>query len=310
MSDDGSDGTARPVQPAALDRICKRLHHAAEAPWLHREVARRMSERLGLIRVQPAMVIDWWSFNGASGALLRQAYPRARVQRVEDDVARLQGSHGAPAPWWSPRSWRAAGHGAVAAHDVAAGGAGLVWANMMLHLVADPQATLRRWQQALAIDGFVMFSTLGPGSLAGLRDFYVQQDWPAPHAAFVDMHDLGDMLVRAGFADPVMDQETLTLTWPDADALLAELRSLGGNADPQRFAGLRTPRWRRRLLAGLHALQDAQGRLRLDFELVYGHAFKAAPKQRPPAQTSVALDDMRALLRASRDAPGPRQRLR
>ena len=58
------------------------------------------------------------------------------------------------------------------------------------------------------------------------------------------MHDLGDMLVQAGFADPVMDQEMLTLTWPDAEALLAELRALGGNADPARCAGLRTPRWR------------------------------------------------------------------
>ena len=187
-----------------------------------------------------------------------------------------------------------------------AGSAGLLWANMMLHGVADPAAQLQLWHRALAVDGFVMFSTLGPGSLQGLRALYARQGWPSPHAAFVDMHDIGDMLVRAGFADPVMDQELITLTWPDADALLAELRTLGGNADPQRFAGLRTPRWRQRLLDALQGLRDEQGRVRLVFEVVYGHAFKAAPKPRIAAQTTVALDDMRSMVRASRRDGPPR----
>jgi malonyl-CoA O-methyltransferase len=181
---------------------------------------------------------------------------------------------------------------------------------MMLHAVADPQALMLEWQRALAVDGFLMFSTFGPGTLQGLREIYSRLGWPAPHAPFVDMHDLGDMLVHAGFADPVMDQEVLTLTWPDAGALLRELRSLGGNADPRRMAGLRTPRWRERLCAELRALQGPDGRLRLDFELVYGHAFKAAPKARMSAETTVALDEMRAMLRSPRVGPGPAHGLR
>jgi hypothetical protein len=105
---------------------------------------------------------------------------------------------------------------------------------MALHLVDDPLALMQQWHRALAVDGFLMFSTLGPGSMQGLRQVYARLGWPTPHAPFVDMHDLGDMLVHTGFADPVMDQEILTLTWPDADALLGELRTLGGNADPGR----------------------------------------------------------------------------
>ncbi len=97
------------------------------------------------------------------------------------------------------------------------------------------------------------------------------------------MHDLGDMLVHAGFADPVMDQETLTLTWPDADALLRELRAWAAMPTRARMPGLRTPRWRERLCAELQALRGPDGRLRLDFELVYGHAFRAAPKPRVAA---------------------------
>jgi malonyl-CoA O-methyltransferase len=301
----------RPVQTEALALISRRLGRSSAAPWLHAEVSRRMAERLALIRLQPSSLIDWWSFNGASQVLLQQAYPRARVLQVEADDALLQrGRASAPAPWWSPRRWAGSHVDWAPPEQVAASQAELLWANMMLHLVADPAALLQQWQRALSVDGFLMFSTLGPGSLQGLRQAYARLGWPAPHAPFVDMHDLGDMLVSCGFADPVMDQEILTLTWPDADALLRELRALGGNADPARFPGLRTPRWRKRLCVALQQLQGPDGRLRLDFEVVYGHAFRAAPRPRVAAQTAVTLDDMRSMVRSPRRITGPSDGLR
>jgi malonyl-CoA O-methyltransferase len=299
MPDDASTNPVRQAQPEALAAITRRMARAVEPPWLHGEVARRMAERLALIRQQPRTLADWWSFNGASRDELQRAYPRARMLRVEDATAPADA-----APWWSRRRWGAPAARALRPNELQPGSADLLWSNMMLHLVADPLDVMRHWQRALAVDGLLMFSTLGPGSLAGLRRVYAVQHWPSPHAPFVDMHDLGDMLVRCGFADPVMDQETLTLTWPDADALLRELHALGGNADPARAAGLRTPRWRERLGAALQSLRGPDGRLRLDFELVYGHAWRAAPKARVAAQTSVALDDMRAMVRAGRRAPG------
>jgi malonyl-CoA O-methyltransferase len=170
---------------------------------------------------------------------------------------------------------------------------------MMLHAVVDPSALIERWQRLLRVDGFVMFSCLGPGTLRELRALYERLGWPAPTPGFVDMHDLGDMLVQAGFADPVMDQETLTLKWPDPQALLAELRSLGGNTAPDRMAGLRTPRWRDRLERELGALSAPDGSIGMSFEVAYGHAFKAAPRVRPGEATSVSLEDMRAMVRSS-----------
>ncbi len=304
MPDDLLPRRSRPVQAAALAQIVRRMGRAAEPPWLHGEVARRMAERLALIRLQPRTLVDWCSFNGASHALLSQAYPQAQLLRVETDAALLQrGQAHNASPWWSPRRWTGTQAGWAVPSQLAAGGAELLWANMMLHQAEDPLALMQQWQRTLAVDGFLMFSTLGPGSLQGLRTVYARCGWPAPHAPFVDMHDLGDMLVQAGFADPVMDQEVLTLTWPDAQALLRELRSLGGNADPARGAGLRTPRWRQRLCTELQQLQGSDGRLRLDFEVVYGHAFRAAPKPRMAAQTSVGLDEMRAMVRSGRRTP-------
>jgi malonyl-CoA O-methyltransferase len=262
-----------------------------------------MAQRLAIVRRQPLAVIDWWGHTGASGAVLAAAYPRARRIVVEpSDELALRSSGAANAPWWrAGRSSRAA---EIRSEDPGPGSAQLLWANMMLHAVADPPALLARWQRVLAADGFLMFSSLGPGTLRELRELYRRLGWPAPAPEFVDMHDLGDMLVHAGFADPVMDQETLMLTWDGPQALLAELRSLGGNASPLRWAGLRTPRWRERLHAELNSLAGRDGRLRLSFEIVYGHAFKAAPRTPLTGETSVGLEDMRAMLRATR---GPRR---
>jgi len=176
----------------------------------------------------------------------------------------------------------------------------LVWANMMLHAVQDPPVLMARWQRALAVDGFLMFSSFGPDTLRELRDLYARLGWPAPTPAFVDMHDLGDMLVHAGFADPVMDQETLTLSWASPQALLAELHALGGNIAPGRMAGLRTPRWRQRLERELQALAGPDGRPALRFEIAYGHAFKALPRALPDAPTTVSLEEMRSLVRSGR----------
>ncbi len=296
----GERSARRPLDAVALARVLRRLQHAPAAPWLHGEVARRMAERLPVIRQQPEVVLDWWAHNGGSSAVLAAAYPKARIVAVEVQApAPPDGAPKAP-PWWSPRRWSAPTVQTVAEAAVPAAGAQLVWANMGLHGAIDPQAVMLRWQRALAVDGFLMFSTLGPGTLEGLTALYRRQGWPPPFAPFVDMHDLGDMLVHAGFADPVMDQEQITLNWADGDALLDELRTLGGNVSPARSTGLRTPRWRRRLAQALQAGAGADGRPALRFELVFGHAFRAAPRPALAATTAVPLEDMRAMVRAGR----------
>ena len=259
-----------------------------------------MGEKLDVILLRPERVIDWWSALGAGAGLLEAAYPKAQMLRVEPDAAWAERSRAqAQRPWWTAARWTGGEVTVAPEAEAIAPGAGLVWANMMLHAVVDPVALIERWHGLLRVDGFVMFSCLGPGTLRELRTLYARLGWPSPTPGFVDMHDLGDMLVQAGFADPVMDQETLTLRWPDAKALLAELRSLGGNTAPDRGQGLRTPRWRAELVRELQGLAAPDGSIGLSFEVAYGHAFKAAPRLRPGEATTVSLDDMRAMVRSS-----------
>jgi malonyl-CoA O-methyltransferase len=291
----------RPLDSRALAHLVARMNRASGPPWLHGEVARRMADRLAVIRLKPQQVLDWGAFVGGSRDSLARAYPAATIVAVELELARRDASASAlRPPWWSPARWTAAPAQALMPAEVSAGSAQLLWSNMALHLHADPQALMARWHGALQSEGFLMFSTLGPGTLGSLRRLYERQGWPLPFAPFVDMHDLGDMLVRAGFADPVMDQETVTLTWGHGQASLDELRTLGGNVALGRGPGLRTPRWRQGLAALLEAECAQAGRVALPFEIVYGHAFKPVPRPRVAARTAIAVEDLRTMARTPR----------
>ena len=285
--------------------MLRRLARRAEAPWLHGEVARRMAERLPLMRLQPRRIVDWWSLLGGGSERLAQAYPEAGITAVEPTPAlRAASASASRKPWWSAERWRRPAPAALLDADLPAGEpcAELVWSNMSLHAATDPLVLMRHWHGLLAPGGLVMFSCFGPDTLRELRALYAPLG-RAPGIDFVDMHDLGDMLLQAGFADPVMDQETIRLEWADAEALLSELRSLGGNVSPGRPAGLMSRRWRGALLRALESLRGDNGRLRLSFEVTYGHAFRGLPKAAVKAETRVSLDDMRTLARAPRTAP-------
>jgi malonyl-CoA O-methyltransferase len=298
MSEQPTPATTRHFDIAVVRSALGRLARAEQPPWLHTEIARRMAERLAIIRLQPKALVDWWGFGGAGDDVLTQAYPDAQRIVVEaTDALRERSRQANRSPWWTVRRWNRVESTVVGPDEVADGSVQLVWANMMLHAARDPAALVTRWQRALAVDGFAMFSCLGPDTLRELRELYRRLDWPTPMAELVDMHDIGDMMVQAGFADPVMDQETLNLSWPTPEALLAELRTLGANASPDRFPGLRTPRWRARLLKELAAMAGPDGRISLRFEVAYGHAFKAAPRLKVEAETSFSLDDMRTMVR-------------
>jgi malonyl-CoA O-methyltransferase len=266
------------------------------SPWLHEEVARRMEERLQWIRLQPASWAHWEPVRGglAAHALLERRYPKAECFLIEGGAAGGQGAARLARPWW--RRWTGP---ALRSDPVPEGGVQMLWANMALHMSADPQALITRWHGALAIGGFLMFSCLGPDTLRELRVLYRALGWPPPAHEFTDMHDWGDMLVHAGFAEPVMDMERITLTWQTAAGLLEELCELGANLHCKRFGAARGRGWRERLEHELaSSLAGADGRLGLTFEVIYGHALKPAPRIRVSEHSAVSLEDMRALLHA------------
>lgn len=287
--------------PPTIDPIAAARWHArapAQSPWLHEEVARRMEERLQWIRKAPAAWCHWDPVRGGlqAHALIRQRYPDAACVVVQTVAAhQAQAAQKLALPWWNTERWTG---GKTRFAMPERGTVQMLWANMALHMAADPQALIAQWHKAIDVNGYLMFSCLGTDTLQELRAVYADLGWSPPSHTFTDMHDWGDMLVQAGFAEPVMDMERITLTFSDAPRLLQELRELGCNLHPQRFAGLRGRAWRNRLLQALTArLRTEEGRLALTFEVVYGHAFKPATRIPVEESSAIALDDMRAMLK-------------
>jgi malonyl-CoA O-methyltransferase len=288
-------------KPPSIDPVAaRRWERAAPArsPWLHEEVGRRMAERLQWIKLEPHAWADWEPVRGGIEAhgLVAARYPRAQCWVVENEPGRASEARSALAqPWWRFGA-PALHHGPAPEHGVQ-----MLWANMALHMSADPQAMIAGWHRSLAVDGFLMFSCLGPDTLRELRALYARMAWLPPAHEFTDMHDWGDMLVHAGFAEPVMDMERVTLTWETPQRMLAELRGLGANLNRSRFPGLRGRDWMRTLERELgQSLRGGDGRLALTFEVIYGHALRPAPRVRVSGESAVSVKDMQALLRAGK----------
>ena len=288
-------------RPPTIDpTAAARWHESAPAlsPWLQEEVARRMEDRLQWIRQAPAAWCHWEAVRGGleGHALVSARYPKARCCVVETTrKAREAASQALSKPWWS--RWTGE---QVRLEMPDEGAVQMLWANMVLHMVADPQALMAQWHRALAVDGYLMFSCLGPDTAKELRAVYADMGWPPAGHAFTDMHDWGDMLVQASFAEPVMDMERITLTFATPQRLLEELRELGCNLHPDRFAALRGRAWREQLYKALEQRltdRSGSGQLSLTFEIIYGHAFKPAPRVRVSSSSAVSLNDMRAMLR-------------
>ena len=293
--------TMNTERPPTIDpRAAQRWESAAalESPWLHEEVARRMEQRLQWIAKPPAKWVHWEPLRGGlqAHALLAKRYPKSECFVLQAPVKHANiAAKTIARPWWKPSRW-----GAAPVHfEAPPTPVQMLWANMALHTAADPQALMARWNQLLDVDGFLMFSCFGPDTLRELRSIYAQTGWTPPSHEFTDMHDWGDMLVQAGFAEPVMDMERITLSWSSPQALRAELRTLGRNLHPARHGGLRGRGWLQHLdtmLAEQLQRTPGDGRLQLTFEIIYGHAFKPQPRLVVRPQTNVSLEEMRKAL--------------
>jgi len=294
------------IDPVAAARwaACAPSHGSA---WLHEEIGRRMEDRLQWIKAQPRTWADWSPLRGGleAHALVARRYRDAASFIVEPEPSLRAPTQAAlaaqAAPWWSARRWQGSAP-RFGEDTLPEGGVDLVWANMALHMAADPQALIAHWHRLVAVDGFLMFSCLGPDTVQELRALYRDAGWaPAGHE-LTDMHDWGDMLVGAGFAEPVMDMERIVLTWSSPEVLRAELRGLGRNLHPARFPGLRGRRWRQGLDDALVASAQAtgEGRISMTFEIIYGHAFTPTPRVALSAHSAVSLRDMRSMLQRGR----------
>ena len=249
------------------------------AAVLQREVCGRMLSRLEYVRHRPAAILDAGCGTGIALPELRTRYPDAVLCAVDIALAMVRRARDR-APWWRLLLGRGmqALCGDIERLPLRSAAFGMIWSNLALQWVNDPPRAFAEFRRVLAPGGLLMFSTFGPDTLKELRTAYQGVDRYSHVNRFIDLHDLGDMLVHAGFADPVMDMEILTLTYADVRALMHDLKAIGAH---NMTAGRRPGMTARTALAAVERDYEAlrrNGRLPATFEVVYGHAWAPLPR--------------------------------
>ena len=274
-------------QGAAPDkRVVRRSFDRAARTYdahavLHREIGARLLEHLDPIRVAPRRVVDLGCGTGAAFAGLRARFPESHIVGVDLAPSMLRAAARRSPAW---RRWFGAATPSLVCADaerlpLAPASAELAFSNLALQW-CDAASVFAEAARVLPAGGLFLFSTFGPDTLKELRSAFAAAGDQGAHVnAFVDMHDLGDALVHAGFADPVMEMEMLTLEYGRLEALARDLKAVGArNALAARPRGLYgRSRWSR-----VEAAYEASRRgdaLPASYEVIYGHAWKGAPRR-------------------------------
>ena len=252
------------------------------AAVLQHEVCRRSLERLDFIRHTPARILDAGSGTGNAWRGLAARYPAARLVALDLAPGMLRQASAA-VPWHQRLLRRSPATicGDLEQLPLASSSIDLAWSNLALQWVnALPQA-FAEMRRVLAPGGLFMFTTFGPDTLKELRAAQVETDGHTHVSGFIDMHDIGDLLVQAGFADPVIDMETFTLTYPDVKSLMHDLKAIGArNAAADRSPALSGKAWLNAVTRNYELLRR-NGKLPATFEVVYGHAWRPVPRLGP-----------------------------
>jgi malonyl-CoA O-methyltransferase len=256
----------------------------AREDFLHAEIRARLLDRLDLVSLAPETIVDLGSGPPEATLALARRFPRSRLLAI-DLVPEILGG---PAQRWGRLCADAA------RLPLQNATADLVTAGMILHWCAEPAAMLAEVRRVLRFPGLFLFSTLGPGTLREFRSAWPKSDAHSHTLAFTDMHDIGDALIGAGFAEPVVEAETLTITYPDIARLVGELRSVGAaDLSPRRRRTL-TGRHRWAAMSAAYERQrDANGSLPVTVEVIYGQAWSGDParlRSGPAGETAIPIE--------------------
>ena len=259
---------------AAFNRAANSYDGAAVVQALVRD---EMLSRLDLVKLSPKIILDAGCGTGLGSRMLQQRFGGATIVSLDMAINMLHKTR-TNQPFlkriFSQPSLLCAD---IEALPLAENSVGLIWSNLALQWCNDLDAAFGACFNSLQPEGLLMFSTFGPDTLKELR-IASSADANTHVSRFIDMHDIGDALVRAGFNAPVLDVERYTLTYDDVKAVMKDLKSIGAHNATQ---------GRQRGLAGKGFLQNLTqqyeqfrvgGKLPATFEVVFGHAWKPQPK--------------------------------
>lgn len=259
----------KPRVRRAFDRAAATYDQYARLQAMVRE---DMLERLSGIRIEPRAVLDLGCGTGAAMRHLRQLYPRAQILGLDFSQGML-GEARRWRPWMRKPLWVC---GDMERLPLKSASMDLVFSSLSVQWGNDLAATLAEVRRVLKPGGVLMFSSLGPDTLKELRSAWQSADENqyAHVNMFLDMHDVGDALLRVGLRDPVMDVERMTLKYADVESIMRSLKGIGAQNNMQgRARGLTAKTRLQRLCAGYETRRGEDGLLPVTYEVVHGLAW-------------------------------------
>ncbi len=246
----------------------------------------------------PQSILDVGCGTGRASAALRKRYPKAEIIALDLALPMLQQAR-RRAGWWKPFRRVCADARALPLADQSVD---LIFSNLCLQWIENLGGVFNEFRRVLRPGGWLMFSSFGPDTLTELRQSWAAADQGAHVNVFLDMHDVGDAMLAAGFRDPMLDVERYTLTYRDARQLMRELKAIGaGNAAAERQRGLTGKSRLQRMLAHYESFRSDEGLLPASYEVIFAQA--QAPESNQPRRdgqdeiASVSVDALRAQLR-------------
>jgi malonyl-CoA O-methyltransferase len=288
------------LERAAIARSFDRASRSYDAAArLQGEVRTELLSRLEGVKLAPQVVLDLGAGTGIATLALKRRYPRALVVAADLAPGMLAAVRARSRLWRPLRSVVAdAAQLPLRDHSV-----DLVFSSLMYQWCEEPDGAFAEVQRVLKPGGLLLFSSFGPDTLRELREAWAQVDADVHVNAFIDMHDLGSALQRAGFAEPVLDVDRHVLRYADTRSLMRELKAIGAhNVNTGRARALTGPRRLAKMIAAYERLRGAQG-LPATYEVVYAAAWGAgidARRADVAPETEVSLASFTAALRRPR----------
>jgi malonyl-CoA O-methyltransferase len=264
------DGDAYRLDRTAVRRAFDAASGGYDA-WaaLQQEVGARLLDRLEFVSGNPQVMLDAGCGTGRNALALIRRYARCMVVGLDLSEGMLRQARRRRTWLRSPRPVCAD----AARLPLGDASVDLLFSNLMLQWCNDLDAVFAEFRRVLRPTGLLTFSTFGPDTLRELRQAWSETDGHVHVSRFLDMHDIGDALVRAGLAEPVMDVDYFRLTYDDVTDLMRDLKAIGAsNATAGRIRGLTGRRRLDRVRAAYEQFRQ-EGRLPATWEVVYGHAW-------------------------------------
>ena len=253
-----------------------------EVALLQQEVGRRLLERLDLIKLQPKRIVDIGAGTGELSSALGRHYKGCEVITLDlapNMLKQARKRQGIVDRWFGKQRFIC---GDAEQLPLADNSIDMVFSNFAIQWCSDLDQAFKEFQRVLKPGGLLLFTTFGPDTLKELRQAWRAVDDTVHVNSFIDMHDIGDALLRAKLSDPVMDTERLTLTYQDGMKVMRDLKAMGAhNVTSGRHHGLTGKQKLKQMLTAYEQYRNAEGQLPASYEVVYGHAWgsNAQPQQ-------------------------------